>query len=101
MAKTVPNSAKYRPIARYSYRPLQHSIELHQKDLRIMTLFLHILGPGNEGISEADTFLALSLIVPLSVYRDPYTARRVDIPYPRPCGKVINSQFIDLWTFSG
>ena len=50
---------------------LQYSDELHQKDLRIMPLFVHISGPENEAVLGADTFLALSLIVAYSVYRDP------------------------------
>ena len=43
--------------------PLQYSDELHQKDLRIMPVLLHIQGPENEAVLEADTFLALFLIV--------------------------------------
>ena len=61
--KTAPNSVKYRPTRRYGHRPLQHSGELHQKDLRINQYFMHIQGPENEAVSEADTFRALSLIV--------------------------------------
>ena len=51
--------------------PLQHDIELHQKDLRINLEMVHILGPGTEAILEADTLLALSLIVDIWVYNGP------------------------------
>ena len=73
--------------------PFQHGVELHQKDLRIIVEFPQILGPGIEVILEADMFLALSLIVPFYVHRDPFTRRRVDIQYPRPCQLSVNSQF--------
>ena len=63
----MSNSAKYRPTARYSSRPLHHSDELHQKDLRIIPVSVHILGPENELFIEADTFLALSLVVAKTV----------------------------------
>ena len=65
--------------------PFHGAGELHQKDLRINLDFLQFLGPGNRGIPEADTFLALSLIVVNSMPRDPFTARRVDIPVIWPC----------------
>ena len=48
-------------------QPLQRTTELHQKDLRIIALFLQISGSRNKGILEADTLLALSLIVAFSV----------------------------------
>ena len=50
--------------------PLHFSDELHQKDLRIIPETVHILGPETEAYLRADTFLALSLIVAISVYRD-------------------------------
>ena len=49
--------------------PFHSRVELHQKDLRILPVFLHILGPGNQLYLEADTFLALFLIVVFSVSR--------------------------------
>ena len=67
----MPNSAKYRPTELYTDPPLQHADELHQKDLRIIPYFMHILGPENEAVFGADTFLALSLIVRNTVPRDP------------------------------
>ena len=66
-------------------RPLQYGSELHQKDLRINLVLVHILGPETELFYEADTFLALSLIVANSMPRDPFSRRRVDIPVIRPC----------------
>ena len=47
--------------------PFHSHGELHQKDLRIIPYFLHILGPGNQRYSKADMFLALSLIVGISM----------------------------------
>ena len=57
------NSAKQCQTVPYSANPLQHADELHQKDLRKLPYFLHILGPGTEVYLQADTFLALSLVV--------------------------------------
>ena len=79
------NSVKYRPTAAITGSPLQLADELHQKDLRINLKYCHILGPETEADLRADMFLALSLIVPFNVPRDPYTDRRVDIPVKRPC----------------
>ena len=67
----MPNSAKYRPIELYTDPPLHRADELHQKDLRIIPYFMHILGPENGSVLRADTFLALSLIVRNTVPRDP------------------------------
>ena len=64
---------------------LQHSAELHQKDLRINLKYGHIQDPENETVLEADTFLALSLIVEILVSDGSYWPRRVDIPVKRPC----------------
>ena len=95
MVKTVPNSAKYRPTLRYSYRPLQQLVELHQKDLRINLVLGHFLGLRIRHVLRADTFLALFLVVGFNVPRDPQTRRRVDIPRITPCQITINSQFIE------
>ena len=81
----MPNSAKTVSNRYTDPSPLQYSDELHQKDLRIMSYFMHIWDPENEAYLRADTFLALSLIVDISVPRDPFTRRRVDIPVKRPC----------------
>ena len=51
MVKTVTNSAKYRPTAKYSDTPLQRNTELHQKDLRISLYLVHILGSAREAVS--------------------------------------------------
>ena len=51
MVKTVPNSAKTVPNQIPAYSPFQQRADLHQKDLRIIPVFLHILGPGNEAVS--------------------------------------------------
>ena len=53
----------------YPVPPFHHASELHQKDLRIIPVFLHISGPGNQWYLEADTFLALFLIVGFHVPR--------------------------------
>ena len=90
------NSVKYRPTHRTTGSPLQRADELHQKDLRINLFLGHILGPGTEANLRADTFLALSLIVPYSVLRDPYTARRIDIPVKRPCKLLEIRQFLRI-----
>ena len=58
---------KYRPTLRYTKQPLQLADELHQKDLRIIPYLLHFLGLRLRHVSEADTFLALSLIVGIYV----------------------------------
>ena len=70
----IPNSVKTVSKQCYSegfldtgYRPLHRTRELHQKDLRIIPYFMHILGPENEAISRADMFLALSLVVGFQV----------------------------------
>ena len=60
--QTVPNSAKQCSAATVHAR-------LTSKRPKNKPLFLHILGPGYEAVSEADTFLALSLIVEFWVYR--------------------------------
>ena len=80
----------------YRPRPLQLRNELHQKDLRINLILLQILGPENEVYLEADTFLALFLIVGFHVSEASQTRRRVDIPRIRPCRKVDYSQFIRI-----
>ena len=64
MVKTVPNSDQTVPN---SASPLQRADELHQKDLRINQYLVHFWDPENEAVSEADTFLALFLIVGFSV----------------------------------
>ena len=89
------NSVKYRPAWSYTVPPFHSSVELHQKDLRIIPGFLQILGPENEGILRADTFLALFLIVGIYVPGPSLMARRVDIQYPRPCQMNDYSQFMD------
>ena len=63
------NSVKQCQTVSDSASPLQQMSELHQKDLRINPLYLHILGPGSEGYLRADTFLALFLVVGFSVPR--------------------------------
>ena len=59
------------PWTRSTQSPFHGGVELHQKDLRINLVFLQILGPGIELILQADTFLALSLIVGISLSRGP------------------------------
>ena len=81
------------PGTRTTQAPFHSRAELHQKDLRIIRYFLQILGPGNEVNSQADTFLALSLIVAFYVPMASFSARRVDIQYPRPCQITDYSQF--------
>ena len=76
--------------------PLQRDTELHQKDLRINLETVQILGPGTEVILEADTNLALSLIVRFYASDGSITARRVDIQYPRPCRKVEITQNVRI-----
>ena len=71
MAKQCQNSAKYRPTVPYTAPPFHRASDLHQKDLRIIPVFLQILGPGYEVILRADMFLALSLIVAFPCTRDP------------------------------
>ena len=51
MAKTVPNSVKTVPNSDIARPPFHQNAELHQKDLRIMSYFLHILGPGLRPVS--------------------------------------------------
>ena len=46
--QTVPNSANPVP---YPVLPLQLSDELHQEDLRIMPVLVHISGPETEAVS--------------------------------------------------
>ena len=77
-------------------RPLQLSTELHQKDLRINLKTGHILGPGTEAILEADTNLALSLIVAFSASDGSISRRRVDIPVITPCRKVEITQNVRI-----
>ena len=74
----------------YPCSPLQLAIELHQKDLRINPVLVHIWDPENEAVLRADMFLALFLIVRFYVSRGSYCRRRVDIPVIRPC------QLLDL-----
>ena len=64
---------------------LQLATELHQKDLRKVAVLLQIWGPENEAVSEADTFLALFLIVGFYVSAGSNKRRRVHIPVKRPC----------------
>ena len=85
MVRTVPNSVKYRPTATYTDPRLHGNTELHQKDLRINLKSVQISGPENELFLEADTNLALSLIVRFYVSRGSIMVRRVVILYPRPC----------------
>ena len=66
--------------------------QLHQKDLRINLELVQILGPGNQWYLEADTNLALSLIVGFYVSRGSIMVRRVVISVKRPCRKVYKSQ---------
>ena len=61
------NSVKQCKQCQTECQRLHGNSELHQKDLRIIALFLHISGSRNKGNIEADTFLALSLIVAYSV----------------------------------
>ena len=84
-SKQCQNSAEQCHTQYHTPPRLQQRDELHQKDLRIIPYLGHIWDPENELFQRADTFLALSLIVMNSVPRDPFTARRVDIQYPRPC----------------
>ena len=70
--------------------------ELHQKDLRINSKTGHILGPEIEVILEADTFLALSLIVEFMVSGGSYCRRRVDNPVIRPCKVLEITQFLRI-----
>ena len=76
--------------------PLHRNTDLHQKDLRIMPQFLQILRSGIEVIPEADTFLALSLIVEIWVSDGSIMARRVDISVIRPCQIMDYSQFLRI-----
>ena len=61
------NSAKQCQNSARQCQRLHRNTELHQKDLRIMSYLLQILGPGTEAFLGADMFLALSLIVRYSV----------------------------------
>ena len=65
------NSVKYRPTLNLTGTPLQFQGELHQKDLRINLKTVQILGLRMRPVLEADTFLALSLIVAIYHARDP------------------------------
>ena len=53
----------------YTFPPLQRDTELHQKDLRINPYLVQIQGPGIRPYLQADTFLALFLIVVFYVSR--------------------------------
>ena len=112
MSKQCQNSAKYRPTATYTVPRLQYSTELHQKDLRINPYLGHIWDPEIKVFLEADTFLALSLIVRVYASDGSYTARRIDIQYPRPCQLLETCPYLrfshfymnyghltELWTF--
>ena len=83
--KTVSKQCQNGHILDTECQRLQENAELHQKDLRINLKLVHIWDPENEAVLGADTFLALSLIVPLLVSRGSITVRRVDIPVKRPC----------------
>ena len=61
------NSVKQCQTVPDSVLPLQYASELHQKDLRINLVLLHIWDPENEAVLRADTFLALFLIVGIHV----------------------------------
>ena len=62
-AKTVPKQCQNHEFLDTGYRPLQLRVELHQKDLRIIPVLVHIwVWPGTMFL-RADMFLALSLIV--------------------------------------
>ena len=65
------NGVKYRPTGYTSASRLQQLNELHQKDLRINPLYVHILGLRMRHVLRADMFLALFLIVVFYVLRDP------------------------------
>ena len=69
--KTVPKQCQIVPTRYTDPAPLQYSVELHQKDLRILLVLLQILGPGLRSYLEADTFLALSLVVAIWVHNGP------------------------------
>ena len=51
MVKTVSKQCQNSDILRYSMPPLQHEAELHQKDLRIMPVFMHIWGLAWDPVS--------------------------------------------------
>ena len=85
MVKTVSKQCQNGDIPDTECQRLQQNTELHQKDLRILLVFMHILGPENEAVLQADMFLALSLIVRFYTWEGAITARRLDIQYPRPC----------------
>ena len=53
------NSVKYRPARESAGSPFQQRDELHQKDLRKVLEFLHILGPGTEGVSAGGHYSSL------------------------------------------
>ena len=63
------NSVKQCQTVTLSASRLQLADELHQKDLRIMPVLVQIWAPENEAVLEADTILALSLIVAISLSR--------------------------------
>ena len=63
------NSVKQCQQCHTQCQRLQRNTELHQKDLRIMSVLLQILGPENQRYLRADMFLALSLIVRFHVSR--------------------------------
>ena len=79
------NSVKYSHTLGYRDTPLQYTAELHQKDLRINLVLVHILGLRMRHVLRADTFLALFLIVGFYVSRGSLLPRRVVISVIRPC----------------
>ena len=68
-SKQCQNSAKYRPTTIPTLLPLQHGVELHQKDLRINLVLVHFWDPEIKLFLRADMFLALILIVGFPVSR--------------------------------
>ena len=50
--KTVPNSVKTVPTVPYPVPPFHHTGELHQKDLRIIPIFLYIWGTVSGHVLE-------------------------------------------------